>query len=169
MKVKNRVDHVRRNLLLGIPAFAMGTSAVPRATFAHAIADAVPDAERAISHAAFRQAKEAMLDETIKITRRALARDAVNEAFAWQGEFPQSALFRAMEIPILPAHLDETKYDVTDLRRRYPVQIGAAGPANGPPQARTCDWLARQGARPPVQAGRVSGRTLRQLLLLERG
>jgi hypothetical protein len=132
MKVKNRVDHVRRNLLLGIPAFAMGTSAVPRATFAHAIADAVPDAERAISHAAFRQAKEAMLDETIKITRRALARDAVNEAFAWQGEFPQSALFRAMEIPILPAHLDETKYDVTDLRRRYPVQIGAAGPANGP-------------------------------------
>jgi hypothetical protein len=131
MKVKNRVDHVRRNLLFGIPAFAMSPLGVSHATVAQPVADALPEAERVISPAAFRQAKDAMLDQTIEITRRALARDAVNEALAWQGEFPQSALFRAMEIPILPAHLDETKYDVTDLRRRYPVQIGAAGPANG--------------------------------------
>jgi hypothetical protein len=123
------VDHVRRNFLLGVPAFAIGTSALPRVALAQTVADGVSEAGHAISPAAFRQAKEAMVDETIDISRRALARDAVHEALAWQGEFPQSALFRAVEIPILPAHLDETKYDISELRRRYPVQIGTA--ANG--------------------------------------
>ena len=55
----------------------------------------------------------------------------MREALAWEGECPQSALFRAIELPILAAHLDETKYNVTDLRRRFPVQMGLPAPAPG--------------------------------------
>jgi hypothetical protein len=114
------MDHVRRNLVLGIPAAAAGVSLFGRET----LAGTTPSPDFAQPAEMFRRAKEDFIDQAIEISRAALAQDGVREALAWQGECPQSALFRAIELPILPAHLDETKYDVTDLRRRYPVQMG---------------------------------------------
>src|SRR4029077_13668156 len=110
------MDHVRRNLIFGLPAAAAGASLLARG----ALADATPAPEIATSTGAqrlvepaelFRRAKEDFIDEAIEISRAALAQDSVREAMAWQGECPQSALFRAIELPILAAHLDETKYN----------------------------------------------------------
>jgi hypothetical protein len=119
------VDHVRRNLILGVPAVAIGTHTVARHAFAQQNASR---AQGVMSPEAFRAVKEHIVNETIETARAVLDQDSVREALEWQGEFPQSALFRAIEIPILPAHLNDTKYDYFDLRRRYPVQLGLAGP-----------------------------------------
>jgi hypothetical protein len=144
---RQTVDKVRRNLVFGAPALAIGTSVVSRQAFAQlsavdgpnercdsaqinaaaAARDAAVDADHPggrLSSEMFCQVKERLLDQTIEITRAALDWDSVCEALAWQSEFPQSALFRAIETPILPAHLDGTKYDCSDLRRRYPAQFG---------------------------------------------
>jgi len=152
------MDHVRRNLVLGFPAAAAGASLLARAALAETAPDAgaqpvaretpprqvaVPDAQRALEPAElFRRAKEGFIDEAIEISRAALAQDSVREAMAWQGESPQSALFRAIELPILAAHLDETKYNVTDLRRRYPVQMGLPAPTPGAVHRHTSRLIA---------------------------
>ncbi len=140
------MDHVRRNLVLGLPAAAAGASLLARATFADttftsdtgaqpgavATPRAIPGAQRLARPAEmFRRAKEDFIDRAIEISRVALTQDSVREALAWQGECPQSALFRAIELPILAAHLDETRYDVAHLRRRYPVQMGLPATAAG--------------------------------------
>ena len=154
------MDHVRRNLILGFPAAAAGASLLARAALAEATtapsADAlpgalgtprgqvpVPGAQRLADPAElFRRAKEDFIDEAIEISRAALAQDSVQEALAWQGECPQSALFRAIDLPILAAHLDETKYNVTDLRRRYPVQMGLPAPTPGAVHRHTSRLIA---------------------------
>jgi hypothetical protein len=154
------MDHVRRNLVLGFPAAAAGASLLARAALAEASppagADAlagalgtprgqipVPGAQRLADPAElFRRAKEDFIDEAVEISRSALAQDSVREALAWQGECPQSALFRAIELPILAAHLDETKYSVTDLRRRYPVQMGLPAPTPGAVHRHTSRLIA---------------------------
>jgi hypothetical protein len=130
------MDHVRRNLILGFPAAAAGASLLARTSLAEPTpgpeVDARPGAPRLVEPAElFRRAKEDFIDEAIEISRAALAQDSVREAMAWQGECPQSALFRAIDLPVLAAHLDETKYNVTDLRRRYPVQMGLPAPSPG--------------------------------------
>jgi hypothetical protein len=120
------VDNVRRNLILGVPAVAIGAQAVAHRAFAQQNASRV---NGVAPHEAFRDVKERFVNEAIGITREALDQASVLEALEWQGEFPQSALFRALEIPILPAHLDDTTYDYADLRRRYPVQLGVTSVA----------------------------------------
>jgi hypothetical protein len=149
------MDHVRRNLLLGFPAAAAGVSLLARAALAEttpAAAGALgtPRAQVPVPGAAplaepselFRRAKEDFIDEAIEISRAALAQDSVREAMAWEGECPQSALFRAIELPILAAHLDETKYNVTELRRRYPVQMGLPAPTPGAVHRHTSRLIA---------------------------
>src|SRR6516162_6936684 len=141
------MDHVRRNLILGFPAAAAGASLLARAAVAEPtpapVADAQLGAQRLAEPAElFRRAKEGFIDEAIEISRAALAQDSVQEALAWQGECPQSALFRAIELPILAAHLDETKYNVTDLRRRYPVQMGLPAPTPGAVHRHTSRLIA---------------------------
>jgi hypothetical protein len=120
------VDNVRRNLILGVPAVAIGAQAVAHRAFAQQNASRV---NGVTPHEAFRDVKERFVNEAIGITREALDQASVLEALEWQGEFPQSALFRALELPILPAHLDDTTYDYSDLRRRYPVQLGVTSVA----------------------------------------
>ena len=150
------MDHVRRNLLLGFPAAAAGASLLARAALAEttpaAAAGALgtPRAQVPVPGAApladpselFRRAKEDFIDEAITISRAALAQDSVREAMAWEGECPQSALFRAIELPILAAHLDETKYNVNELRRRYPVQMGLPAPTPGAVHRHTSRLIA---------------------------
>jgi hypothetical protein len=135
------MDHVRRNLLLGFPAAAVGASLLTREALADVQAGAVatPRAQAPIPGAQtlagpaemFRRAKEDFIDQAIEISRAALAQESAQEALAWQGECPQSALFRAIELPLLAAHLDETRYSVADLRRRYPVQMGLPAALTG--------------------------------------
>ena len=120
------VDNVRRNLILGVPAVAIGAQAVAHRAFAQQNASRV---NGVTPHEAFRDVKERFVNEAIGITREALDQASVLDALEWQGEFPQSALFRALELPILPAHLDDTTYDYSDLRRRYPVQLGVTSVA----------------------------------------
>jgi hypothetical protein len=154
------MDHVRRNLILGFPAAAAGASLLARAAIAETTPApdagaqlkapgtpgspvAVPGGRRAVNPSElFRRAKEDFIDEAIAISRAALAQDSVREAMAWEGECPQSALFRAIELPILAAHLDETKYNVTDLRRRYPVQMGLPAPTPGAVHRHTSRLIA---------------------------
>ena len=154
------MDHVRRNLILGFPAAAAGASLLARAAIAETTPApdagaqlkalrtpgspvAVPGGRRAVDPSElFRRAKEDFIDEAIAISRAALAQDSVREAMAWEGECPQSALFRAIELPILAAHLDETKYNVTDLRRRYPVQMGLPAPTPGAVHRHTSRLIA---------------------------
>ena len=124
------MDRVRRNLLIGLPATAVSGTTAKRAAFANAPADAGRTAS-ARAHEAFRRVKENFVDATIETTQTALAQDNVVDALKWEAEFPQSALFRAVDIPILPAHLNDTKYDYSELRRRYPVQFGVVGQASG--------------------------------------
>ena len=154
------MDRVGRNLLLGFPAAAAGASLLARAALAETTpATAVgvqsgalgtPRAQVRAPGAArladpselFRRAKEDFIDEAIAISRAALDQDSVREAMAWEGECPHSALFRAIELPILAAHLDETKYNVTDLRRRYPVQMGLPAPTPGAVHRHTSRLIA---------------------------
>jgi hypothetical protein len=154
------MDHVRRNLILGLPAAAAGASLLARAAIAETTAApdagaqlkalgvpgsavALADGRPAVDPSElFRRAKEDFIDEAIAISRAALAQDSVREAMAWEGECPQSALFRAIELPILAAHLDETKYNVSDLRRRYPVQMGLPTPTPGAVHRHTSRLIA---------------------------
>jgi hypothetical protein len=154
------MDHVRRNLLLGVPAAAAGASLLARAALADTTPAAAgfvqpgvlgtpraqvpaPGAQRVADPSElFRRAKEDFINEAIEISRAALTQDSVREAMAWEGECPQSALFRAIELPILAAHLDETKYNVTDLRRRYPVQMGLPAPTPGAVHRHTSRLIA---------------------------
>jgi hypothetical protein len=154
------MDHVRRNLILGLPAAAAGASLLARAAIAETTAApdagaqlkalgvpgsavALADGRPAVEPSElFRRAKEDFIDEAIAISRAALAQDSVREAMAWEGECPQSALFRAIELPILAAHLDETKYNVSDLRRRYPVQMGLPTPTPGAVHRHTSRLIA---------------------------
>jgi hypothetical protein len=122
------VDYVRRNLIFGVPAAAIGAQTAVQRALAQ---QSAPGPNGVTPHAVFRDIKERFVNEAIDITRTALGQASVLEALEWQGEFPQSALFRALEIPLLPAHLDDTKYDYADLRRRYPVQLGVTSVASG--------------------------------------
>lgn len=124
------MDRVRRNLLVGIPATAISATTAARPAFANSSGDAGRTAS-ARAHEAFRRLKENFVDQTIETTRTALVQDNVVAALKWEAEFPQSALFRAIDIPLLPAHLNDTKYDYSELRRRYPVQFGVMGMASG--------------------------------------
>lgn len=76
----------------------------------------------------FNAAKQRILDDTITVTRNNLQQIEVRRALAWRGKDPIAALLRALEIPILPAHLERTSYDVSELQKRYPVQIGIKPP-----------------------------------------
>ena len=137
------MDHVRRNLILGFPAAAAGASLLARAATAETTPASDAGSQRAVDPSElFRRAKEDFIDEVIAISGAALARDLVREAMAWEGECPQSALFRAIELPILAAHLDETKYNVTELRRRYPVQMGLPTPTPGAVHRHTSRLIA---------------------------
>lgn len=73
---------------------------------------------------AFNAAKERILDDTISVTKNAIAQKSVQDALRWKGRDPVSSLLHAVELPILPALLDGTKYDVSELKRKYPVQMG---------------------------------------------
>ena len=123
------MDRVRRNLLVGIPATAISATTAARPAFANSSGDAGRTAS-ASAHEAFRRLKDNFVDQTIATTRTALGQDDVVAALKWEAEFPQSALFRAIDIPLLPAHLNDTKYDYSELRRRYPVQFGGMGMAS---------------------------------------
>ena len=154
------MDHVRRNLILGLPAAAAGASLLARAALAETTpvpaagaqlnASGTPGrqvpvggVERPVDPSElFRRAKEDFIDEAIEISRAALTQDSVREAMAWEGECPSPRSFRGIELPILAAHLDETKYNVTDLRRRYPVQMGLPSPTPGAVHRHTSRLIA---------------------------
>ena len=117
------MDRFRRSLIFGTPLLAFGAAARAQGVFTEAPAQSA-DRPVAAMQETFRHVKEYFVSQTIEATKVALAQESATEALRWEGEFPQSALFRAIDIPILPDHLEGTKYDYADLRRRYPVQFG---------------------------------------------
>jgi hypothetical protein len=163
---------MRRFVVMAIASSATGDAfaqqVIPRQKKATEIETDTP---ATLAPGKFRAGKERILDETIEITRTALEQVSVRNALEWQGEFPQSTLLRAIEIPILPAHLDDTRYDVSDLRRRYPVQIGLRGAADdsNPKHVSSARVIASiDKDYDAVQKGRIPAERLWKLFLLER-
>ncbi len=120
-------------LLLGVAAY--GTVAATEVPSADA-KDLVPKVSRSETIAktpqqrispeqAFIAAKERILNDTVSVTKHAIAQKDFKDAMQWRSLNPVSDVLRAIELPILPAHLEGTKYDVSQLQKNYTLQLSS--------------------------------------------
>jgi len=131
---EDRIDAVRRGLmqlLLGVGAYMAITAAEPPQAHADTIRPKPVPAETihrgrspaGNERALFMKEKQRILDETIDATTMMIQSHDVQEALHWKGWDPLGRVVRAVELPILPSHLDGTTYDVSKIKRTYPVQL----------------------------------------------
>ncbi len=67
--------------------------------------------------------KQQRLENSIAAIQQNLRHPDVLEALEGRGKDPLSVILGAIEIPILPEHIEGTKYGVDEIRQRYSVQV----------------------------------------------
>ena len=67
--------------------------------------------------------REDYITKLTHFAREELQSPLLQRALRGEGENPVSRVLRVVGIPILPEHVERTKFDVSELHRRYPVQI----------------------------------------------
>lgn len=114
----------------GLSALVAGAFAAAKLRSKNAPAD-FPDTSSnedvKVDFAGLNLEKQRALDDAIAAIQENLRDPEVLEALEGRGEDPLSVILGAIEIPILPDDLKYTKYDVSELLRRYPVQIEMSG------------------------------------------
>ena len=108
-------------ILGGSGAFAAG-SMIPKSIIKD-LTDVLVYKEEPIKAAVYNLEKQETLDNVIVAVQRNLRNPAVLEALEGRGKDFLSVILGAVEIPILPEHLEGTSYDVSELLRRYPIQV----------------------------------------------
>ncbi len=118
------VDHGRRHFLRGMAATA-AVAAMPTVLKSETAEAGVLDTEKALKQ------REAALDSAIGSLQWAVKSPDVRAALDGKGDYLLTRTMKPLQFPINPRLLEGTKYDMSETRKRYCVQMAYQSIGNG--------------------------------------